>query len=108
MPIAFEGSLKNGYEMSKYTLCISIILASVVQPLHAQCVTSGFYGEQCTKCGETRFSTIFWKAEYQCYLKYGVCEADGENSCGWRHTEELDQCVQELRAAALAVDLYSD
>ncbi len=74
---------------------------------HAACAPNGLYGQLCVADTECIFSTIFFKAEFQCYSKYGVCEEQGK-ACAWRESIDLTQCIQDLQARAAATDLFSD
>lgn len=74
----------------------------------ASCVISGCNNEICAKAGENHFSTCMWKAEYECYNKYGICEANTAGDCVWRQTPELVQCIKFRDQQVEAADAFSD
>lgn len=72
------------------------------------CEVNGCSGELCTVINESVFSTCLWKAEYQCYKDYGVCEPDANDKCGWRQSEELLECIKQAQYLVMRGDLFSD
>ena len=63
------------------------------------CKIGGCSGEL---CGESSFvenvATIcLYKAEYECYQKYGKCEVQSNGKCSWTPTKELLRCIEDKR-----------
>ncbi|MFO0555947.1 MAG: hypothetical protein U0271_46645 [Polyangiaceae bacterium] len=55
------------------------------------CVVTGCSGQICAD--EETASTCEWTDAYACYPEYGICERDADGVCGWRATEELENCL---------------
>lgn len=83
------------------TLCSHNVFAT-------SCIISGCNNEICGRAGESYFSTCMWKAEYACYNKFGICEADKSGECGWRQTSKLVECVKIQIDRVQKGDLSSD
>lgn len=88
---------------------IIIIFALCSSAAHAtKCEISGFFKENCKNPGEFVWSTIFWKAEFDCYHQYGVCEANACGACEWQQTTALQQCLAIIDQKILAADPFPD
>jgi len=74
----------------------------------AKCVVTGCSGEICAKEEENVLSTCLWKAEYECYHNYGICEENDKGQCEWRQTSELKACVKLREEEVEKADLFSD
>lgn len=73
------------------------------------CIVAGCNNELCVAdTDNTLFSTCLWKAEYNCYRKVGICEADAQGKCGWRQTDELVACVKQAEYDVANADRFSD
>ena len=72
------------------------------------CVVCGCNNEICAKPCDTQFSTCLWKAEYECYQKFGICENNAKGDCEWRRTPELMQCLELRQKQVEAADAFSD
>lgn len=87
-----------------------IATLAIACQLQAECVTSGLFDELCTKVEDAdpcKFSTIFYKAEFQCYRKFGICEAQND-SCAWQQNQELTECINEYREKLVLMDTFGD
>lgn len=61
---------------------------------NAACVIGGCSSQLCVEAGGNGgVSTCEWREEYACYQQHGVCERGADNQCGWRATQELQDCV---------------
>lgn len=60
-----------------------------------QCMAGGCSNQLCvdTSQGDV-MSTCEWTPAYGCYQKYGTCEKQSDNVCGWTQTPELKQCLE--------------
>lgn len=76
--------------------------------IFAACTITGCSGELCMEETANNFSICLWKAEYECYQKYGICEANINGKCGWRQTEELQNCIKEAQKLVLRADPFPD
>ncbi len=56
------------------------------------CFIGGCSGQLCTS-DPNAASTCEWTAAYACYQQLGICEADENDQCGWRQTQELLDCI---------------
>jgi len=56
------------------------------------CQIGGCSAELCVKEGDPAISNCIYRPEFACY-KSGVCEKQPDDSCGWRPTPELAQCL---------------
>jgi hypothetical protein len=92
----------------KTILTLGLIALISNNVLAAACVITGCNNEICGKAGESYFSTCMWKAEYACYNKFGICEADKSGECGWRQSKELVECVNIQLKRVQRGDLSSD
>lgn len=60
-----------------------------------QCVAGGCSGQLCVDASQGEvMSTCEWTSAYGCYQKYGTCEKQSDNLCGWTQTPELKQCLE--------------
>lgn len=91
----------------RYIIIISLLSVFTVHAA-TMCEVNGCNGELCTLKDESVFSTCLWKAEYQCYKEYGVCETDENGKCGWRQSEELLECISQAQQLVQRGDLFSD
>jgi hypothetical protein len=91
---------------AKIILLISLLFCNPVYAV--KCVITGCNGELCTTPDDPAFSTCLWKAEYECYKKYGVCAANSKGECGWRQTKQLIQCIKITEQEVESTDLDSD
>lgn len=57
------------------------------------CVVGGCSGQLCVDSPDNGISTCEWRDEYACYQQHGICERNASNKCGWRQTQELQDCV---------------
>jgi len=57
-----------------------------------QCFVGGCSGQICSDKPDV-VTTCEWKPEYACYKKFGKCEIQINNQCGWTMTEELRKCL---------------
>ncbi len=89
-------------------LCGLILLLISFNSTAIKCEISGCNNELCIKPGDGAISICLWKAEYDCYPKYGICEADKQGNCGWRQTAKLVECMRMREQEVEATDLYSD
>jgi len=55
------------------------------------CVETGCSGQICADVDTA--STCEWTESYACYGDVGICERDAAGVCGWRPTEELQNCI---------------
>lgn len=55
------------------------------------CVETGCSGQICAE--EDVASDCSWTPIYACYQELGVCERSDEGECGWRPTQELQDCI---------------
>jgi hypothetical protein len=58
-----------------------------------QCFIGGCSGEICSDRPGV-ITTCEMRPEYACYKKYGKCELQSNNQCGWTMTEELKKCLE--------------
>jgi hypothetical protein len=58
-----------------------------------QCFVGGCSGQICSDKPDV-ITTCEWKPEYACYKKFGKCEIQINNQCGWTMTEELKKCLE--------------
>jgi hypothetical protein len=58
-----------------------------------QCFVGGCSGQICSD-NPNIITTCEWRPEYACYKKYGKCELQSNNQCGWTMTEELKKCLE--------------
>lgn len=88
--------------MSKYLL-ILITLALFAFSAEAgmfgekpkACIAGGCSGQLCVDASQGEvMSTCEWTPAYGCYQKYGTCETQSDNTCGWTQTSELKQCLE--------------
>ncbi|MFO0744160.1 MAG: DUF6748 domain-containing protein [Myxococcota bacterium] len=65
----------------------------------AACKIAGCSGELCLPAdSEQGISMCMWRDEYACYQQLGVCETQGDGSCGWTATDELTSCLANAGA----------
>ncbi len=57
------------------------------------CVVTGCSGQICAD--EEAASTCEWTDAYACYGEVGICERDASGVCGWRPTQELQDCLDD-------------
>lgn len=58
------------------------------------CVVGGCSSQLCVESGGNGgISTCEWRDEYACYQQHGICERGADDQCGWRATQELQNCV---------------
>ena len=57
------------------------------------CVVGGCSGQLCLEPGNEIVTTCEWREEYACYQQHGTCERGVDNQCGWRATQELQDCI---------------
>jgi len=67
----------------------------------APCYVVGGNSEFCESEPANRLAVEEWRPEDECYRKYGICERDDIGQCGWRSTDELSQCIANMRRGAL-------
>lgn len=61
------------------------------------CIVTGCNGEICQgKNEQPKMSTCVYKPEYECY-KTAVCAPQSGGQCGWTQTEELKDCLSNLK-----------
>jgi hypothetical protein len=65
------------------------------EPLPA-CARGGCSGQLCLEEGDDRVTTCEWREEYACYDR-ATCERQGDGSCGWTPTDELEACLDTRR-----------
>jgi hypothetical protein len=58
-----------------------------------ECVVGGCSGQLCLEPGDDTASTCEWSDVYACYQQLGVCERAADGACGWRPTQELQDCI---------------
>lgn len=60
----------------------------------AVCQIGGCSGELCIAADSgSGISVCLWKDAYACYQQLGVCETQGDGSCGWTPTDDLTSCL---------------
>ncbi len=91
---------KWNFKLLSRALLLGTLLFSNAQAI---CVVSGCNNEVCASDEEEPMTTCLWKAEYQCYNEFGVCEEDSKGVCGWRQSSDLLNCLQQ-KAASTASD----
>ncbi|MCA9623756.1 MAG: hypothetical protein KC731_32260 [Myxococcales bacterium] len=57
-----------------------------------ECFVGGCSGQLCTET-QGQASTCEWTPSYACYDQVGICERDQNGQCGWRQTQELQDCI---------------
>lgn len=57
------------------------------------CKIGGCSGQLCVEPDDDGASTCEWNDEYACYQELGTCERADDGSCGWRATDELQDCL---------------
>lgn len=67
-------------------------------PASAPCYVVGGNREFCSSEPEMHIAVNEWRIEDQCYVEYGICERDANGKCGWRNTNELSQCLVNMRS----------
>lgn len=87
---------------------LGVLLIAFGNVFAIDCVVCGCNNEICTKAQESQFSTCMWKAEYECYNKYGICESNASGNCAWRQTDELVACLKLREQQVSAADAFSD
>lgn len=87
---------------------VLLILLLCGTALAQTCAIGGCNNEICSKAGENHFSTCMWKAEYECYNKFGICEANSVGECCWRQTPELVECIKLRQKQVADADAFSD
>lgn len=90
----------------KSILSLACIVSS--NTIFAACTITGCSGELCMEEAASNFSICLWKAEYECYQQYGICEANINGKCGWRQTEELLNCIKEAQKLVSRADPFPD
>lgn len=90
-----------------------LILASIlctfkIYAASSTCVINGCNGEVCALKEDTIVTMCLWKAQFECYKLYGICEADAKGVCGWRQTPELTSCIAQAQEEVEKADQYSD
>ncbi|RME20637.1 MAG: hypothetical protein D6806_15985 [Deltaproteobacteria bacterium] len=58
-----------------------------------RCIVTGCSGQICGT--EHVTTTCEWRPEYGC-LQHAICEVQPDGSCGWTHTPEYEQCMNDL------------
>lgn len=61
------------------------------------CYVVGSNRQFCESDPANRFTADEFRPEYQCYSTYGICERDDNGQCGWRSSDELSQCIADMR-----------
>jgi hypothetical protein len=72
------------------------IVLVLSKPEKKQCFIGGCSGEICSDRPGV-ISTCLIRPEYECYKKYGKCELQSNNQCGWTMTKELKKCLKKAR-----------
>jgi hypothetical protein len=64
----------------------------------APCYIVGSNGEICASEPANNFAVDEWNPESKCYAEYGICERDDSGVCGWRSSDDLSQCIANMRS----------
>lgn len=68
------------------------------------CAPGGCSGQVCTDVEEDSglVTTCEYRQEYACYKQHSVCERNTDDQCGWRPSQELQDCITAARESEQA------
>lgn len=95
---------------------VLMMLTLAAVPVFANVGCDGFGGGDCVvggcsgqSCGEPEdesglITTCEYREEYACYKQHGVCERNAQDQCGWRPSQELQDCITAARALEMGLN----